>query len=105
MIGPLPSDLLQERNFIEGSAALEAALHRYFAGNRALPAPGRFRWSATDGGYRGPRSTYSPIERQRVALAMAEREAMAERQRTRRDPCFRCGVRADHGCSHTRGAL
>lgn len=36
-----------------------------------------------------------------VREKMRERDERAERQRTYRDPCHKCGVRADYGCKHT----
>lgn len=103
MIGPLPEDLLQERNFVEGSRMLLSAIEYYH--NRAAhglpqrPLPGqRFRW----GRMAQPHEvTPKAAERRREVLARIEaRDARADAQRTRRDPCFRCGTRGDHGCEH-----
>ena len=42
-------------------------------------------------------SCRSEMARRVHALAL-QRDALAEAQRTHRDPCFFCGTRADYGC-------
>ena len=46
--------------------------------------------------YGGPRTA---LEYPRAKAAMAHREEMIARA-VHRDPCFKCGVRADIGCKH-----
>ncbi len=47
----------------------------------------------------------SPVDRYPEARArLAEKEAKAESQRVRRDPCPKCGTRGDLPCKHNKRA-
>ncbi len=87
------ADQLHQTRMERSSALLLAVLR----GKK--PAPTNLRWD--DGAYKG-----SPHARRypRVADKMAARDAMAEIQRTNRDACPLCAVRADIGCKHRRAA-
>jgi len=63
---------------------------------RNAPVPEN-QWSG-DGNY-----TRERLRRhERVALAMAEKDRIAEARRVNRDPCPKCGVRSDIGCRHSK---
>lgn len=61
-----------------------------------LRAPQNLRWRRQTGGWGAIQST--------VLARIADRDRMADIQRSFRDPCYRCGIRADVGCSHRRVA-
>lgn len=63
-----------------------------------MRAPPGLLWQLSSGG-KGDRHLYTP-----QLARLAERDRMAETQRTFRDPCPMCAVRADVGCSHRRAA-
>lgn len=108
MIGPLPEDVAQANMLEQGSALLLRAIHDHFDrrahGLPLRPFPGtRFRWNGHEGtAQRDPNSKSMAITVECAERYRAHRE-LAEQLRTRRDPCFRCGTRGDHGCKHGGG--
>lgn len=104
MIGPLPEDIRREEGMIAGSETLYRAIEAHRQG-RAFKTSAQLIWWHSAQGPRPDLCAGNSIIARRVAAAMLAKEAAAEANRRHRDPCWRCGTRADYGCKHARPAL
>lgn len=105
MIGPLPEDIIQERDFERGTRMLLSAIARYRDGTLGpKDTPTNIRWRGYGSAFvtiPGSRSHQRTM--QAIARATEKRET-AERNRVSRDPCPVCNTRRDIGCKHMRAA-
>lgn len=99
MIGPLPEDITREADLVNGSKMLSNAIVR--ARNGTLgpnDTPTWIKWGDNGGNEMRGQGRLKPDVQARVDERIAERQRMETRPRVNRDPCFKCGVRADVGC-------
>ena len=100
MSWPLESDMAHARMMERGSETLLTAIEQAMIGRDPKTQP-RLIWSSSDGWPRDPDSKQSQYARQ-AEERILRKEREAEAARTLRDPCPRCGVRMDIGCSHVK---
>ena len=98
-------DYFDEMNPHEKAMALGSQMllkSIYLARNGQRPPEGAFSWAA-----RVNSKTWATgmltREIERAAIQMAQKERARELV-VSREPCFKCGVRADIGCKHRRVA-